>query len=210
MAITDKGLLLVLSGPAGTGKGTVVKSILEKDSMVKLSVSATTRSPRPGEIDGVHYSFVTKEDFEKMIDSDEMLEYTNYCGNYYGTPKRSVTDMLEAGISVILEIELEGALNVRRLCPDAISVLLLPPDFATLEARLRGRGTNTEDDIRNRLDRALTEVGHFSDYDYVVINDDGKSSDAADEILRILFAERHRTARNKSIPSDFFAGSNKD
>lgn len=204
MGITKRGLLLVLSGPAGTGKGTVVKSILEKNDKVRLSVSATTRAPRPGEVDGVHYSFVTRDAFERMIADGEMLEYTEYCGNYYGTPKKSVNSMLDEGISVILEIELEGALNVKRLCPDAVSVLLLPPDYATLEARLRGRGTNTEEDIKNRLERARIEVAHFSDYGYIVINEDGQSSIAADEILHILYAERHRTERNGDIPTDFF------
>lgn len=204
MDISDKGILLVLSGPAGSGKGTIVKNILERDNMIRLSVSATTRAPRPGEIDGVHYSFVSSQKFEEMIASDEMLEHTRYCGNYYGTPREHVNKMLESGISVILEIELEGAMNIRRLCPDAVLVLLLPPDFKTLENRLRGRHTNTEDDIKNRLERARTEVSFFDKYDYVVINEDNMYEKAATTVLNILDAERHRTSRNKSIPTDFF------
>ncbi len=204
MDISNKGILLVLSGPAGSGKGTIVKNILERDSMIRLSVSATTRAPRPGEIDGVHYSFVSSRKFEEMIASDEMLEHTRYCGNYYGTPREHVNKMLESGISVILEIELEGAMNIRRLCPDAVLVLLLPPDFKTLENRLRGRHTNTEDDIKNRLERARTEVSFFDKYDYVVINEDNMYEKAATTVLNILDSERHRTSRNQSIPTDFF------
>lgn len=204
MDISNRGILLVLSGPAGSGKGTIVKNILERDSMIRLSVSATTRAPRPGEIDGVHYSFVSSQKFEEMIASDEMLEHTRYCGNYYGTPREHVNKMLESGISVILEIELEGAMNIRRLCPDAVLVLLLPPDFKTLENRLRGRHTNTEEDIKNRLERARTEVSFFDKYDYVVINEDNMYEEAATTVLNILDSERHRTLRNKSIPTDFF------
>jgi guanylate kinase len=204
MEISKKGLLLILSGPAGSGKGCIVKNILEKDNNIRLSVSATTREPRPGEIEGFHYYFVTHEKFTELIDSDEMLEYTMYCGNYYGTPKEKVRRMIDSGISVILEIELEGAKNVKRLCPDAVSVLVLPPDFGTLEQRLRGRHTNTEEDIKNRLNRAKSEVASYDLYDYIVINEDDKIDEAADNILQILNAECHRTSRNPNIPTDFF------
>ncbi len=204
MEISRKGLLLILSGPAGSGKGCIVKNILEKDNNIRLSVSATTREPRPGEIDGFHYYFVTHEKFTEMINSDEMLEYTIYCGNYYGTPKEKVRKMIDSGISVILEIELEGAKNVKRLCPDAVSVLILPPDYGILEQRLRGRHTNTEEDIKNRLDRAKSEVASYNLYDYIVINEDDKIDEAAENILQILNAERHKTSRNPNIPTDFF------
>ena len=205
MKIFDKGILVVLSGPSGAGKGTVVSKILELDKKFKLSVSATTRSPRVGETEGVHYFFITKNDFENKIACGEMLEYAKYSENYYGTPKSQVVDSLEAGINVILEIEVKGAAQIRERYPDAVHILLLPPDYKTLESRLRGRNTNTEDDIIRRLDQAKNEVGEFDLYDYVVINDDGGADNTAKEIIEIVNTERHKTSRNKKIPSDFFA-----
>ena len=186
-------------------EGTVVSKILENDKNFKLSVSATTRSPRVGEIDGVHYFFINKNDFESKIAADEMLEYAKYSENYYGTPKSQVVNSLEAGINVILEIEVKGAAQIRERYPDAVHILLLPPNYKTLESRLRGRKTNTEDDIIRRLDQAKNEINEFDLYDYVVINDDGCADNTAREIIEIINTERHKTSRNKTIPSDFFA-----
>lgn len=199
--LTDKGILLIVSGPAGTGKGTVVKEVVSSSEDYALSVSATTRAPRVGEENGVHYHFLTREAFEEKIEKGEMLEYAEYVGNYYGTPKDRVVELLEKGINVVLEIEVVGAMKVKALMPDAVTVLLLPPDFEVLEARLRGRGTNTEEDIQRRLAKAREEVARLSEYDYVVINQNNGVEAAAKEILAIVESEKHKTARNRHIPS---------
>lgn len=210
--MTDKGLLVVISGPAGSGKGTTVKSILDggsaHDAVVaekfRCSVSATTRAPRPAEKDGVSYHFITHDEFRARIERGEMLEYTEYCGNYYGTPKSEIEDSISRGINVILEIEVDGAGQIKRLFPDAVLIMLLPPDFKTLEKRLRDRGTNTPEDIANRLDQSRTELECFDLYDYVVVNGDGAFEAAADEIINICRAEQSRTSRRKDFKDNFF------
>lgn len=197
-----EGLLLVISGPAGSGKGTVNAHLLKRDDFV-YSVSATTRAPRPGEVNGINYHFITKEDFIHRIEHGEMLEYTEYCGNFYGTPKKEAEDVLRSGKNLILEIEVEGAKNVKAIYPEAVLVLLLPPSYSVQEQRLRGRGTETEEKILQRLARAKEEILCADAYDYVVYNYDGRDLEAAESILGIVNAEKSALRRNRSVAEDY-------
>lgn len=197
-----KGLMLVVSGPAGSGKGTVNAMLLEREDFA-FSVSATTRAPRPGEVDGVNYHYITREEFLARIDSGDMLEYTEYCGNFYGTPLREAEEVMQSGKNLILEIEVEGARNVKAKYPDAVLVLLLPPSYSEQESRLRGRGTETEEKILLRLARAKEEVALADCYDYVVYNFDGKARDAADQILSIVEAEKLSIRRNPDVAKNY-------
>ncbi len=167
-----KGLLVVVSGFAGTGKGTLMKKLVSDYDNYALSVSMTTRAPRPGETNGKEYFFVTKEEFEKTISEDGLVEYANYVGNYYGTPKQYVTDQLAAGMNVILEIEIQGALKIKERFPEALLLFVMPPSAAELKRRLVGRGTETEDVIEKRLKRAIEESEGIEQYDYILVNDD--------------------------------------
>ena len=202
--MSDRGILIVLSGPSGSGKGTVLDEVFKLSDSFAYSVSATTRAPRPGEVDGEDYHFITHEKFRELIANDLVLEYTEYCGNYYGTLREEVEKKLAAGKNVILEIEVEGAMNVRRAFADAVLVQLLPPDYATLEKRLRDRGTNTEEDIQNRLKRACEELEFFGKYDYVIENKDGAITESAKQFISIVESERRRTSRNADFTENFF------
>lgn len=167
-----KGKLFILSGPSGVGKGTVREAILANSKVnLTYSISMTTRKPRINEIDGVHYYFVSKEYFEKAIENDEFLEYAKFVGNYYGTPKRVVNDLLNKGINVLLEIEVQGAKQVMEKCPDAITIFMVPPSFEELERRIRGRRSEPEDIVQQRLSKAKSEMSLQSNYLYVVTND---------------------------------------
>jgi len=200
----NKGLMIVISGPAGSGKGTVNAHLLATGDFV-YSVSATTRAPREGEIDGVNYHYITKEEFLSRIESGDMLEYTEYCGNFYGTPKKEAEEVLASGKNLILEIEVEGARNVKARYPEAILILLLPPTFAVQEARLRGRATETEEKILERLARTKEELAFADAYDYVVYNHDGCDREAAEQIQAILQAERATLRRNAGVAERYFA-----
>ena len=167
-----QGTLVVVSGFAGTGKGTVMKELLGRYDSYALSISATTRNPRPGEVDGREYFFKTKEEFEQMIERDEFVEHACYVGNYYGTPKKYVQEQLTAGKDVILEIEIQGALNIKSQFPDALLLFIAPPSADVLKTRLVGRGTETEEVIEQRLARAVEESKGIENYDYLVVNDD--------------------------------------
>ena len=200
----NKGILMVVSGPAGSGKGTAVKLLRELMPELALSVSATTRSPRPGEEDGVHYFFITREEFERRIAAGEILEYTEYCDNYYGTPAEAVRRVLESGRDMVLEIEVDGAAQIKKKFPDAVTVMLIPPDGKTLEARLRGRGTETDDVVRRRMARAREEIALSKDYDYIAVSYDGAADECAADLQAILKSEHFRQSRMTHVTDAFF------
>lgn len=180
-----KGLLIVYAGASGVGKGTIMKQLLSSDDNFRLSVSATTRSPRPGETNGVEYHFVSKDEFETMIENDGLFEYATYCDNYYGTPKKAVFDMLEKGIDVFLEIEIKGFLQIKEKYPECVTIFVLPPSMEELERRLVGRGTEARDVIDKRLSAAKEELSYADKFDYTVINDDVDK--AKEDILNIIY-----------------------
>lgn len=193
-----KGLLIIISGFSGTGKGTVIKRLLELyPNDYCLSISATTRNPREGEVHGREYFFKTKEDFEEMIMKQELIEYTQYVDNYYGTPKEYVEDQMEAGHNIILEIEIDGALNVKKIYPDALLIFLLPPSIRELEKRLKERGTEKEDVIADRINRAREEAKVIREYDYVVVND--TIDDCVSTIHNIVETEGLKAYRQEEV-----------
>lgn len=192
-----KGILLIISGFAGSGKGTIVKKLLSDYDSYAVSVSATTRAPRPGEEEGRDYFFVTKEKFEEMIADDEFLEYAQYVDNYYGTPRKYVNRMLDEGRDVILEIEQQGALQVKAKRPDALLMFVMPPSVQEIYNRLKKRGTETEEVIMKRMRQGAREAGVIEDYDYLIINDD------LDECVRNVHdtvrCSKYATGRNKAL-----------
>ncbi|HAJ66363.1 MAG: guanylate kinase [Oscillospiraceae bacterium] len=193
----EKGRLIVVSGPSGAGKSTVVfKAINGRDKMC-FSTSVTSRKPRPGEVDGREYFFIDAEKFEQMVRNDELLEHAVYVGNYYGTPRKFVEDKLADGDSVFLDIEVQGARQVKEKMPDAIMIFLIPPSLGELKKRLESRGTETEETIKGRLARAREEYAEADFYDYIVVNDDIDA--AANELLSILTAEKCRFAARKQM-----------
>lgn len=190
--MSDRGVLTVISGFSGAGKGTVVKQLLQEYDY-GLSISATTRSPREGEQDGREYFFKTKEEFEKMIREHQLIEYAQYVGNYYGTPKEYVVQQLEQGKDVILEIEMQGALRVREILPEVNLIFLTPPTVDELERRLVSRGTETAEVIRERMTRAKEESAYMKEYDYVVINDDlDECVENVHQLIRSLHYKREQ------------------
>ncbi|MCQ2008905.1 guanylate kinase [Sporolactobacillus sp. STSJ-5] len=193
MSFKEKGLLVVLSGPSGVGKGTVCKALRKRGTQLKYSISATTRKPREGEIDGVHYFFKTREQFEQMIKQEKLLEWAEYVGNCYGTPVDYVRESLECGEDVILEIEVQGALQVKKKFPEALFIFLAPPDLDELKNRIVGRGTETADLIESRMSVAKSEMELMQNYNYVVENDQVEK--ACDRIEAIVLAEHCRVDR---------------
>lgn len=186
----SKGNLFVFTGPSGTGKGTILKQVLAADPRTRVSVSATTRAPRPGEEHGVHYWFLSREDFEQKIGDGAFLEHACYVGNHYGTLEQPVNDQLAAGYDVVLEIEVQGALQIHSKRPDAIMIFVEPPSVEELESRLRGRGTETEEKVNARIEAARGELAQAAQFDYIVVNDD--LGEAVGDVCAILRAERCR------------------
>jgi guanylate kinase len=180
------GRLIVLTGPSGVGKGTILRSLLQRHPDLYLSISVTTRSPRPGEVNGKHYYFVTRAEFDRMVVNNELLEWAEFAGNCYGTPRRPVEEQIRRGQWVVLEIELEGARQTRRTFPEALRIFILPPSMPELEYRLRSRGQDSEEAIVRRLKRAQAEVDAANEFDVQVINDD--LDKALERIEKVLFA----------------------
>lgn len=192
-----EGLLVVISGASGTGKGTVCSSLFKAEKNLAFSVSATTRNPREGEVDGVNYYFLSKEQFEKMIEKNEFLEWANVYGNYYGTPMKKVEERLKNGEDILLEIDTQGALNVMEKMPRGVFIFLLPPSLEELKRRIEGRGTETEESLKKRLGAARDEIALGKKYQYLVVND--KVENAVESIRAILAAEKAKTERNLNL-----------
>ena len=193
----NKGLLVVLSGPSGSGKDTILERLLAIDKNIVKSVSATTRPSRIGEINGKDYFFISEQDFCNAISDEKLLEYTNYCGNYYGTLKNLVEDLQNNQKDVILKIEVDGAKQIKEKCPDSLRIFILPPSMETLKDRLSKRGTETAENLEKRLNRARDEIKFSSEYDYIVVNDDVDK--CAQNISSIINAEKFKLHRMKNI-----------
>ena len=196
----QKGLLVVISGPSGAGKGTICKALVERNKTVKLSVSCTTRKPRLNEKDGINYYFITEEKFEGMVKNDEFLEYANVYGNFYGTPRYRIEDLLNKGIDVILEIDIQGALKVNEKFSEGVFIFILPPSMSELKARIKKRGSETEESLVRRFTSAFKEINYVSRYKYVVTND--KVEYAVKKVESIIIAEKCRVDRIKDAGSD--------
>ena len=194
----NTGQIIVISAPSGAGKGTIIKKLLENNSKDRwLSVSATSRKPREGEKEGVNYYYLTEEEFKKKVDEDYFLEYTNYAGNYYGTPREYIKKKVNKGIDVFLEIEIEGANNIKKLIPEALFIFIMPPSLKELVKRLKGRGTETNEKIIKRFNAAYKEVNEVTKYNYVVVNDEVDT--AVDKIEAIIKAEKCRVDRIEEV-----------
>ncbi len=197
----NTGQIIVISAPSGAGKGTIIKRLLENDSKNRwLSVSATSRQPREGEKEGINYYYLTEDEFKDKINNGYFLEYTNYAGNYYGTPKEFIKEKINNGIDVILEIEIEGANNIKKLIPEALFIFIMPPSLKELVKRLKNRGTETNEKIMKRFNVAYKEVNEVKKYNYVVVNDEVEK--AVDKVEAIIKAEKCRVDRIEEVYLD--------
>lgn len=190
----NKGRVFIISGPSGSGKDTVLKKIFEKCPDIAFSISSITRSMRPGEVEGEKYNFVSRERFISMIDNDELLEHNIFVGNYYGTPKAPVINCIENGKDMIIEVDVNGASQIRTKMPEAVSIFIMPPSLEVLKNRLQGRGTDSAEVIEKRLSEALREISSAKDYDYIVVNDDLET--AVGDVVTIMSVDRFKTDRN--------------
>ncbi len=190
--MNQKGLLIVVSGPSGAGKGTICKELISRDNSIVVSVSATTRAPRNGEVAGISYHYLDRDQFEDMIDSDGFLEHAKVYDNYYGTPKKFVIDHIVKGDNVLLEIDIQGALQVKKKYPEGIFVFILPPSMKELKSRIVGRGSETPESLEKRLSSAYSEIEYIKNYDYFIVND--KVDHATDILQSIILAEKCRVA----------------
>ena len=193
----EEGLLIVVSGPSGCGKGTICNELLKRNNNVNISISATTRKPRVGEIDGQSYFFVSEEKFKEMIENNEFIEYAHVHSNFYGTPKKFVLDKLGKGEDVLLEIDVQGALQIKKIYPKGVYIFILPPSMDELKDRITKRGTETESDILKRLKTAYEELNYAKEYDYLVVNDE--LLDAVGKVESIITAEKCKTERKIDI-----------
>lgn len=193
----NKGRVYIISGPSGSGKDSVMKKVFEKQLDIAFSISSITRAMRPGEVEGEKYNFISRERFEEMIKNDELLEHNVFVGNYYGTPKAPVINCIENGKDILIEVDVNGAIQIRDKMPEAVSIFIMPPSLDILKKRLTGRGTDSEDVIEKRLNEALREIACAKDYDYIVVNDDLET--AANDFVSIMLIDKFKTDRNLEL-----------
>lgn len=193
----NKGMLMVISGPSGCGKDTVIKEVLKKNNNLWISISCTSRPSREGEINGKDYFFLTREEFEKRIETNDLLEYAEYAGNYYGTPKSEIQQKLDSGIDVVLIIEIQGALKIKELLPETLFIFIMPPSMKELKIRLLGRNTETKEKAIERFKTAYKEINELTKYNYVIVNDEVEF--AANKINSIITAEKCRVDRIEEV-----------
>lgn len=202
--MAEKGILLVVSAPSGTGKGAIIERLMKDDYNIRHSVSATTREPREGEVDGKSYFFLEREDFENLIEKDQLLEWDEYCENYYGTPRKYIEETTDKGIDIILDITVAGAINIKRNYSDAVMIFVLPPSITELERRITNRGSEDAQSLRQRLKYAYSEFQNVGEYEYVVVNDDLET--AVNDVKTIVASERMKYNRNPSILDELYKG----
>ncbi len=190
----SKGTVLIVSGPSGSGKDTILKKVFEVVPDIKFSISSITRAMRVGEVEGDKYNFISVDTFLDMLQNDELLEFNKYLDNYYGTPRKPVEEVMNNGGEIIIEVDVNGAAQIREKLPEAVSVFIMPPSLEVLKKRLSGRGTESDELVQKRLNEALNEISRASEYDYIVVNDD--LSEAVDDFVSIIKSERNKTNKN--------------